>query len=84
MTGCTCGDAQREIEEYLQRECCEERRDEIRRRLACCPECFGELEISERLVDRVRECCQEAAPSEVRTRVLAAIRVTPCASSGDC
>lgn len=80
---CSCADAQREIEEYLQSECCEERRDEIRRHLANCPECFDELQVSERLVERVRECCQEAAPSDIRARVLAAIRVTPC-EGGDC
>ena len=75
---CGCDEAQAAIEEYLRSECCAEQRESIRAHLANCPDCTHELEVSEKLVALVRRSCSEAAPQEVRSKVLDAIRRTPC------
>lgn len=75
MTDCGCEKAKAELEEYLHNELCREDAADIRDHMQNCPDCSGELRVGQILTEAVQRACKEAAPEELRTQVLARIRV---------
>lgn len=74
MTDCGCEKAKAELEEYLHRELSEEAFQEITDHLATCEDCSTEHLIGLTLTAKVRKACQETAPEELRSVVMARIQ----------
>lgn len=77
MSDCGCEKAQGGLDEYLRQELGNDLSNEIESHLAGCTDCSNEAHIRTVIVDVVRRSCQnEAAPAELRTRVMVALRAT--------
>lgn len=69
-----CEKARRELEEYIHGELCAEDAGDIRAHLDGCDECRDEHTVGVTLSNALKGACKEAAPEELRDRVLDAIR----------
>ncbi|WP_105565975.1 zf-HC2 domain-containing protein [Microbacterium halophytorum] len=74
MTDCGCDKARADLEEYLRNEICRTEQGDIREHLDNCPSCQDEALVARTLTDAVQRACKEAAPEDVRSKVLASIR----------
>ena len=73
MTDCGCDKAKAELEEFLHRELSETDFKDITDHLGNCDDCTAEHLVGVTLTDKMRQACQEQAPSELRDRVLSAL-----------
>ena len=69
-----CEKARKELEEYIHGELCTEDAADIRQHLETCQECSEEHTVGVTLSSALKGSCREAAPEELRDRILHAIR----------
>lgn len=69
-----CEKARRELEEYMHGELCAEDASDIRAHLDGCQECRDEHTVGVTLSNALKGACKEAAPEQLRDRILDAIR----------
>ena len=71
-----CADCLERLYSYLDRELAATEVTEVRAHLDDCGGCEDNFVLEERFLARVRDCCQEdVAPSELRTRIVARLRL---------
>ena len=68
-----CGEALSKLFEFLDAEIGDLDGDRIRAHLADCEPCLAEYDIEDHLKALVRRCCQEAAPADLRVRIMSQI-----------
>ncbi len=71
---CGCEVARRDLEEYLRNEICQGSQADIRAHLESCASCQDEERAARTLTEAVSRACQEAAPEDLRDRVLLRLR----------
>ena len=71
MTDCGCDKAKAELEEYLHRELSTEDFRDITEHLENCEDCTGEHLVGLTIIQKVQRACQETAPEELRSAILA-------------
>lgn len=74
MSDCSCEQARRDLEEYLRNEVCHTSHADISDHLQNCQTCQDEALVARTLTEVVARACREAAPEELRDRVLARLR----------
>ncbi len=74
MTDCGCEKALAELEEFLHNELSQEAYADVREHMLNCDSCEDEANVGIVLTKAVQRACNESAPEELRTRVLARIR----------
>jgi mycothiol system anti-sigma-R factor len=71
-----CADCLERLYSYLDRELAPAELTEVRAHLDDCGGCEDSFVLEERFLARVRDCCQEdVAPTELRTRIVARLRI---------
>ncbi|MFJ3381058.1 zf-HC2 domain-containing protein [Curtobacterium sp. RRHDQ66] len=75
MSGCDCSKAKAELEEFLHDELCREDAADIREHMDGCEDCTTEHRVNVVLMETVRRACKESAPEQLRSEILARIRV---------
>jgi mycothiol system anti-sigma-R factor len=71
-----CADCLERLYAYLDRELAPAELTEVRAHLDDCGGCEDNFVLEERFLARVRDCCQEdVAPTELRTRIVARLRM---------
>ena len=71
-----CADCLERLYSYLDRELKPAELIEVKVHLDDCGGCEDNFVLEERFLARVRDCCQEdVAPSELRTRIVARLRL---------
>jgi mycothiol system anti-sigma-R factor len=71
-----CADCLERLYSYLDRELAPAELTEVRAHLDDCGGCEDNFVLEERFLARVRDCCQEdVAPTELRTRIVARLRM---------
>jgi mycothiol system anti-sigma-R factor len=71
-----CADCLERLYSYLDRELAPAELTEVRAHLDDCGGCEDNFVLEERFLARVRDCCQEdVAPVELRTRIVARLRM---------
>jgi mycothiol system anti-sigma-R factor len=71
-----CGDCLERLYSYLDRELSAAEVTQVRVHLDDCGGCEDQFVVEERFLARVRDCCHEdVAPSELRTRIVARLRI---------
>jgi mycothiol system anti-sigma-R factor len=71
-----CADCLERLYSYLDRELAPAEVTEVRAHLDDCGGCEDNFVLEERFLARVRDCCQEdVAPTELRTRIVARLRM---------
>ncbi|MBT2503706.1 zf-HC2 domain-containing protein [Curtobacterium sp. ISL-83] len=75
MSGCDCSKAKAELEEFLHDELGREDAADIREHMADCVDCTTEHHVGVVLMETVRRACKETAPEQLRSEILARIRV---------
>jgi mycothiol system anti-sigma-R factor len=71
-----CADCLERLYSYLDRELAPAELTEVRAHLDDCGGCEDNFVLEERFLARVRDCCQEdVAPMELRTRIVARLRM---------
>ena len=73
MTDCGCDKAKAELEEYLHRELSAEDFRDITEHLENCADCTAEHLVGLTITQKVQRACQETAPAELRTAILATL-----------
>ena len=73
MTDCGCEKAKAELEEFLHHELEAKDAADVAEHIEHCVECTDEHLLGLLLTEKVRQACQEQAPSELRERVLSAL-----------
>ncbi|CAN5416133.1 hypothetical protein BH10ACT6_BH10ACT6_03430 [soil metagenome] len=71
MTDCGCDKAKAELEEYLHRELSDQDFRDVSEHLANCEDCTGEHLVGVTMTVKVQRACQETAPEELRSAILA-------------
>jgi anti-sigma factor (TIGR02949 family) len=74
MTDCGCDKAKAELEEYIHNELTTGEAADIAEHMATCTDCSGEHLVGLTLTAKVREACNEKAPEDLRSEVLAKLR----------
>lgn len=77
MSDCGCEKARVDLEAFVRGELdyCQTAQAEIRAHIENCPGCQDEATVARTLTDAVhRACSDEAAPTDLRTRVIATLR----------
>jgi len=75
MSGCDCSKAKAELEEFLHDELRHEDAADIRVHMDGCEDCQTEHRVGVVLMETVRRACKETAPDQLRSEILARIRV---------
>ena len=75
MSGCDCSKAKAELEEFLHDELRHEDAADIREHMETCEDCTTDHRVGVVLIETVRRACKETAPEQLRTEILARIRV---------
>ena len=75
MTDCGCEKARAELEEYLHHELRAADAADIREHVENCLDCQAELRVGVAITEVVQRACKENAPDQLRTQVLAQIRL---------
>lgn len=75
MSGCDCSKAKAELEEFLHDELRHEDAADIREHMEGCEDCQTEHRVGVVLMETVRRACRETAPDQLRSEILARIRV---------
>jgi mycothiol system anti-sigma-R factor len=71
-----CADCLERLYTYLDRELAPAEVSEVRAHLDECGGCEDSFVLEQRFLARVRDCCQEdVAPTELRTRIVARLRM---------
>jgi mycothiol system anti-sigma-R factor len=71
-----CADCLERLYAYLDRELVPAEVTEVRAHLDDCGGCEDSFVLEQRFLARVRDCCQEdVAPTELRTRIVARLRM---------
>jgi mycothiol system anti-sigma-R factor len=71
-----CAECLERLYSYLDRELAPAEFTEVRAHLDDCGGCEDNFVLEERFLARVRDCCQEdVAPTELRTRIVARLRM---------
>jgi mycothiol system anti-sigma-R factor len=71
-----CADCLERLYSYLDRELSPAELTNVRTHLDDCGGCEDSFVLEERFLARVRDCCQEdVAPSDLRTRIVARLRM---------
>ena len=71
-----CANCLERLYTYLDRELAPAELTEVRAHLDDCGGCEDNFVLEERFLARVRDCCQEdVAPTELRTRIVARLRM---------
>jgi mycothiol system anti-sigma-R factor len=71
-----CGDCLERLYAYLDRELSPTEITDVKSHLSDCGGCEDQFVIEERFLARVRDCCAEdVAPTELRTRIVARLRM---------
>jgi mycothiol system anti-sigma-R factor len=71
-----CADCLERLYAYLDRELAPAEVTEVRAHLDDCGGCEDSFVLEQRFLARVRDCCQEdVAPTELRTRIVARLRM---------
>jgi mycothiol system anti-sigma-R factor len=71
-----CADCLERLYSYLDRELSPAELTNVRAHLDDCGGCEDTFVLEERFLARVRDCCQEdVAPSDLRTRIVARLRM---------
>jgi mycothiol system anti-sigma-R factor len=71
-----CADCLERLYSYLDRELAPAEVTEVRAHLDECGGCEDSFVLEQRFLARVRDCCQEdVAPTELRTRIVARLRM---------
>ena len=73
MTDCGCEKAKAELEEFLHHELNTTDAADVAEHIENCVDCTDEHLLGLALTEKVRQACQEQAPSELRERVLSAL-----------
>lgn len=73
MTDCGCEKAKAELEEFLHHELTIKDAADVAEHIENCVDCTDEHLLGLALTEKVRQACQEQAPSELRERVLSAL-----------
>ncbi len=73
MTDCGCEKAKAELEEFLHHELNTKDTADVAEHIENCVDCTDEHLLGLALTEKVRQACQEQAPSELRQRVLSAL-----------
>lgn len=71
MTDCGCDKAKAELEEYLHRELSVDDFRDVTEHLEHCADCTGEHLVGITMTIRMQKACQEKAPEELRSAILA-------------
>jgi anti-sigma factor (TIGR02949 family) len=71
MTDCGCEKAKAELEEYLHRELSADDFRDVTEHLEHCADCTGEHLVGITMTIRMQKACQEKAPEELRSTILA-------------
>ena len=71
MTDCGCDKAKAELEEYLHRELSDDDFRDVAEHLANCADCTGEHLVGITMTIKMQKACQEKAPEELRSAILA-------------
>jgi anti-sigma factor (TIGR02949 family) len=71
MTDCGCDKAKAELEEYLHRELSDQDFRDVTDHLANCEDCTGEHLVGMAMTVKMQKACQETAPEELRSAILA-------------
>jgi anti-sigma factor (TIGR02949 family) len=71
MTDCGCDKAKAELEEYLHRELSDEDFRDVAEHLEHCADCTGEELVGITMTVKMQKACQEKAPEELRSAILA-------------
>ncbi|MGO1745502.1 MAG: alpha-ketoglutarate decarboxylase [Microbacterium gubbeenense] len=77
MSDCGCEKARADLEAFVRGEesFCQTAQAEIREHIENCPGCQNEATVARTLTDAVhRACSDEAAPDDLRLRVIASLR----------
>ena len=74
MTDCGCEKAKAELEEYLHRELSDEDFRDVTEHLENCEDCTTEHLVGLTLTLKMQKACQEKAPEELRSAILARIQ----------
>ena len=77
MSDCGCDKARADLEAFVRGEldCCKTAHTEIREHIESCAECQDEETVARTLTTAVhRACADEAAPDDLRARVIATLR----------
>lgn len=74
MTDCGCDKAKAELEEYLHRELSTKDFQDISEHLENCEDCTTEHLVGLTLTLKMQKACQEKAPEELRSAILARIQ----------
>ena len=71
MTDCGCDKAKAELEEYLHRELSDDDFRDVAEHLDHCEDCTGEHLVGIAMTVKMQKACQEKAPDELRSAILA-------------
>lgn len=74
MTDCGCDKAKAELEEYLHRELSTKDFQDISEHLENCEDCTTEHLVGLTLTLKMQKACQEKAPEELRSAILARLQ----------
>jgi anti-sigma factor (TIGR02949 family) len=75
MSGVDCRKAMAQLDEYLKQELTPDLAVEVRRHLEHCRPCFSHARFEERFLAMIETCGRrETCPTELRARILAALR----------
>jgi anti-sigma factor (TIGR02949 family) len=74
MTDCGCDKAKAELEEYLHRELSTKDFQDISEHLDNCEDCTTEHLVGLTLTLKMQKACQEKAPEELRSAILARLQ----------
>ncbi|MDM7885458.1 MULTISPECIES: zf-HC2 domain-containing protein [Curtobacterium] len=75
MSGCDCSKAKAELEEFLHDELRGADAADIREHMETCEDCTSEHRVGVVLMETVKRACRETAPDQLRSEILARIRV---------
>lgn len=75
MSGCDCSKAKAELEEFLHNELRGADAADIREHMETCEDCTSEHRVGVVLMETVKRACRETAPDQLRSEILARIRV---------
>ncbi len=73
MSGKECDEALERLYEFIDRELPDSDLVRIGEHLNDCPPCNEELQVNQKIKDIVSRCPKEAAPDEMRAKILATI-----------
>ncbi|MBV7282748.1 MULTISPECIES: mycothiol system anti-sigma-R factor [unclassified Corynebacterium] len=71
----SCERAYASLARLLEGDCSPVEREQLRRHVQACPECFERLGIEEQVRELLRQCCCQKAPTRLRETIRFKMRV---------